>query len=127
MNTFITPIIERNPCTTTHGIEDYGKASHGTRKLMIEGSHTAQIFFIDIDGCFLGGLRPALTYAGSNLQHIEVNLSNKNFAPDKLPKKILQHVLIVAPTDDVPDFKVTVGINEIPGTYLDGLCGKRLI
>ena len=39
----------------------------------------------------------------------------------------LKKRMAMATTNDVPDFKATVGINEIPGTYLDGLCGKRLI
>ena len=87
---------------------------------MVEGSRIAQIFFIDSEDCFRGGLRPTLNYSGRDQLHIKVNLQNKDIAPAKLPKKILQHVIIMAPTSEVLYFAATIGTPEIPGALVEG-------
>ena len=88
-NTFSTPILVRAPWKITYPITDYGKATPKIRELMVEASRTAQIFYLDSEGYIRGGLKPTLVYSKSDLLHIEVNLSNKEFLLAKLPKKIL--------------------------------------
>ena len=88
-NTFSTPTLARAPWQITYPITDYGKTTPEIRELMVDASRTAQIFYVDSKGYIRRGLKPTLVYSNSDLLHIEVNLSNEEFLPAKLPEKIL--------------------------------------
>ena len=59
------------------------------------------------------------------LDHIEVNMSNKEFHPAKMPSKILKHVAVLAPTDDVPHFAAAKGSTEVPGALLNEIAWEN--
>ena len=92
---------------------------------MVEGNRISQIFFLDYEGNIHGGLRPTLVRTNSVVDHIEVNLSNEEFLPAKVPKKILKHIIIIAPAADVPSFVAARGTAEVPGALLDGVAWEN--
>ena len=59
------------------------------------------------------------------LNHIEVNLSNVEFLPTKVPKNILKHIIILAPTAEVPHVVAAKGSAEVPGEVLDGIAWEN--
>ena len=92
---------------------------------MVEGNRISQIFFLDYEGNIHGGLRPTLVRTNSVVDHIEVNLSNEEFLPAKSPKKILKHIIIMAPTDEVPSCVAAKGTAEVPSILLDSVAWEN--
>ena len=88
---------------------------------MVKGNRTAQIFYLDSKGNIHSGLKPTLVTKNGTVDHIEVNMSNEEFHPAKVPRKILKHVVILAPTNDVPHFVAAKGACEVPGTLIDDI------
>ena len=124
-NTFSTPILARSPWQHPYPIGDYGRATEEIRELMIEANRTALIFFLDFEGNIRGGLRPTLVKINGVVDHIEVNLSNEEFLPAKVPKKILKHIIVIAPTADVPSFVAARATTEVPGALLNGVAWEN--
>ena len=50
-----------------------------------------------------------------------MNMSNDEFHPAKVPSKILKHVVVLAPTNDVSHFAAIKGANGILGAPLGGI------
>ena len=120
-NTFSTPILARAPWQLAYTIKDYGRASVEICELMVEGNHTAQIFYLDHKGNIRSGLKPSLVTTNGTLDHTEVNLSKEEFHQAKVLKKILKHIIILAPTAEVPYFVAAREAAEVPGVLLDGI------
>ena len=112
-NTFSIPILARVPWQLTYSIEDYRRASAETRELIVKGNCNAQIFYLDSEGNIRSDLKPTLVTTNGTLDHIEVNISNEEFHPAKVPRKILKHVIILAPTTDVPFVVTKVGFRPL--------------
>ena len=91
------------------------------RELIVKGNRTAHIFYLDHEGHICSGLKPTLVTTNGTLDHIKVNLSNEEFQPAKVPKKILKHTIILAPTAEVLYFVTAKGAAEVPGEVLDGI------
>ena len=92
---------------------------------MVEGNCTAQIFYLDHEGNICSGLKPPLVRSNGVVDHIEVNLSNKEFLPAKVPKTILNHIIIMAPTAEGPNLRAARGATEVPGALLDGIAWEN--
>ena len=71
-NIFNTLISERSPWQHPYPIVDYGRATEEIRELMVQGNHTAQVFFLDYEGNIRGGLRPTLVKINGVVDHIKV-------------------------------------------------------
>ena len=91
------------------------------RNMMYETDRTSGIFIIDSEGYLRGALKPSLhTNDDLTLSHVEVNMSNEEFEPARLPVKVLQHAVAMGPMGSVPAWATGVGTTKIPGNIISG-------
>ena len=125
-NTFSSRILARAPWQLPYPIEDYGRATEEIRELVVEGNRTTQIFYLDHEGNICSGLKPTLVRSNGGVDHIEVNLSNEEFLPAKVPKTMLKHIIIMAPTAKFLHFVTTREAAEVPDALLDGIAWENV-
>ena len=88
---------------------------------MYETSRTSGIFFVDSEGYLRGALKPSLhTSDDLTLSHVEVNMSNEEFDPARLPIKVLKHAVAMCPMGSVPGWATGVGATKIPSNIISG-------
>ena len=126
-NTFNTPLLAHDPWQLAYSIKDYGRVSAEFCQLMVEGNRIAQIFYLYSEDNICSGLKPTLITPNGTVDYIEVNMSNEEFHPTKVPSKILKHEVILSPTTDVPNFAAAKGADKVPGTLIGGIAWKNAI
>ena len=88
---------------------------------MFEMDRTAGIMILDSEGFLRSALKPTLyTNADLSIGHVEVNMSNLEFKPAKLPRKLLQHGIAMGPMGSTPGWAMAVGTTKIPADIISG-------
>ena len=88
---------------------------------MFEMDRTAGIMILDSEGFLRSALKPTLyTNADQSIGHVEVNMSNLEFEPAKLPRKLLQHGIAMGPMGSTPGWATAVGTTKIPANIISG-------
>jgi len=89
---------------------------------MYETDGSAGIMFLDSEAYFRSALRPTLLYEADDatVSHLEVNMSDEEFQPAKLPAKVLQHGIGMCPLGAAPAWATAVGTVKIPAAIITG-------
>ena len=119
--TFKTRLTQRYPWKPSYTPQALNRASTLVRQMMFETDKSAGCFMVDSEGYVRAGLMPTLPTDDSGaVPHMEVNMSDTEFAPAKFPRKVLQQSVTMAPLAEIPDHATAIGDVKIPGVLLAG-------
>ena len=103
---FSTPLLSRQQAQPPHSIKSYAAAAPGVQELYLESTKTSSLLIIDADGFLRMAAAPQLTKDGDRIINIQINMSDTEFLPGKLPPTAMKHFVSMAPRTSVPDFAI---------------------